>query len=542
HTKRKNKDGSVVSYLQLAHNIRDGKKGAIRAEVLYNFGRSDQLDVDAIRRLIKSLTRFLPPEEHSGATSSLDFVSSKPMGGAYLLRKIWEKIGIKAMPNKSLKEREFSAPVEWAIFAMVANGALSPDSKVGVEQWVKHDVVLGNDAPISLHHLYRAMDYLLEEGENLQKEVFFTTADLLNLSVDLLFFDTASTYVERDEEDIEGLRRYGYSKDSRPDLPQVVIGLAVTKEGIPVRCWVLPGNTPDMKTVELVKKDLRGWRLSRCVWVMDRGMNSEANRMVLQQGGGHYIIGERAGDGSDAHREVLSHGGRFKKVKDNLEVKEVVAGDGERRRRFIVVYNPLEAVRDAEKREETLKRIGENISAIKGKKEKSYKKALCLLTGHRTMGRYVMLDSNGTAAINEAKVKEDEKYDGKYILSTSDDTLSAEDAALGYKQHIEVERAFRTLKTTLELRPMYHRKDDRISSHILLCFLALLLIRVAEKESGMTWDSIRAVMNRLHLGEFHCEDSIVFQTTKITSEQAAIFHSLDVPVPPRFTKIKTPPS
>lgn len=171
----------------MAHNVRDGKKGTIQAEVLYNFGRSDQLDVDAIRRLIKSLTRFLPPEEHLAATSNLDFVSSKPMGGAYLLRKIWEKIGIKAMLDKSLREREFTAPVEWAIFAMVANRALSPDSKVGVEEWVKHDVVLGNDDPISLHQLYRAMDYLLEEGEHLQKEVFFATADLLNLSVDLLF-------------------------------------------------------------------------------------------------------------------------------------------------------------------------------------------------------------------------------------------------------------------------------------------------------------------------------------------------------------------
>ncbi|MBF0458291.1 MAG: transposase [Nitrospirae bacterium] len=124
--------------------------------------------------------------------------------------------------------------------------------------------------------------------------------------------------------------------------------------------------------------------------------------------------------------------------------------------------------------------------------------------------------------INETKLKEDARYDGKYVLSTSDDTLSAEDVALGYKQLIEVERAFRTLKPTWELRPMYHRKDDRISSHILLCFLSLLLIRGAERESGMTWASIRDVMNRLHLGEFRCEDSIVFQTTKITPEQAAI--------------------
>jgi transposase len=131
--------------------------------------------------------------------------------------------------------------VEWAIFAMVANRALAPDSKRGVEDWVSEDVALGNPEPISLQHLYRTMDFLLEQQETIQKEVFFATADLLSLEVDLLFFDTTTTYVEREEED--GLRRYGHSKDSWPDLPQIVIGLAVTKEGLPVRCWVLPGNT-----------------------------------------------------------------------------------------------------------------------------------------------------------------------------------------------------------------------------------------------------------------------------------------------------------
>lgn len=158
---------------------------------------------------------------------------------------------------------------------MVANRALVPDSKRGVEEWMREDVALGNPEPISLQHLYRAMDFLLEHGEEIQKEAFFATADLMNLEVDLLFFDTTSTYVERDEEDEEGLRKYGNSKDQRSDLPQVVIGLAVTKEGLPVRCWVLPGNTQDMTTVERVKKDLGGWKLSRCIWVMDRGMNRE---------------------------------------------------------------------------------------------------------------------------------------------------------------------------------------------------------------------------------------------------------------------------
>src|SRR3990172_6815799 len=160
----------------------------------------------------------------------------------------------------------------------------------------------------------------------IQKEVFFSTASLFNIEVDLLFFDTTSTYFDRDEEDEEedGFLKWGKSKDDRPDLPQIVIGLAVTKEGIPLRCWVLPGNTNDSTTVEMVQKDLAGWRLSRCVWVMDRGMASEENRILLQRAGGHYILGEKIRDQQVANQAALSRPGRYKTVRDNLQVKEIV--------------------------------------------------------------------------------------------------------------------------------------------------------------------------------------------------------------------------
>jgi len=327
---RKNKDGSTTTYVQLAHNVRDPQSGFARAQVLYTFGRSDSLDVDAIRRLVRSLCRFISPEdalEAQGSTRALRFIKSAPLGGAYLLRQIWERLGLQTVLAKALKGRDFIFAVEWAVFAMVANRALAPDSKRGVEDWVSEDVALGNPEPISLQHLYRAMDFLLEHEESIQKEVFFATADLLNLEVDLLFFDTTTTYAECEEED--DLRRYGHSKDSRPDRPQIVIGLAVTKEGLPVRCWVLPGNTADMTTVERVKSDLRDWKLSRCIWVMDRGMSSEENRIVLQKAGGHYILGEKLRDSQAAHKEALSFQGRYQKVRENLEVKEIVVGKHE---------------------------------------------------------------------------------------------------------------------------------------------------------------------------------------------------------------------
>ena len=538
---RTNKDGSKVTYVQLAHNVWDPKARCAKAEVVHTFGRTDALDVEALKRLAKSICRFLSPEDAIAVRGALgdghplEFVRSAPMGGAYLLRRLWEQVGIPKLLARSLKNRSFSSPIEWALFAMVANRALAPASKRGVEEWVKGDVALGNPEPIALQHLYRAMDILLEQRELINREIFFSVADLLNLEVDLLFFDTTSTYIERDEED-EGLVRYGHSKDSRPDLPQVVIGLAVTKEGIPVRSWVLPGNTQDVKTIETVKKDLSGWKLSRCVWVADRGMNSEENRRILQTAGGHYILGEKLRDDQTVHKEVLSRKGRYKIVRDSLQVKEVTVGDGERRRRFVLVYNPGEAQKDRATREKNISRLEETIAALKDE-GKAHGKNVCALLTHRSLGRYLRQQKNGALVVDRGKIAEEARLDGKYILSTSDDSLSAEDVALGYKQLLEVERAFRTLKTTLELRPLYHHKDDRIASHVFICFLALLLVRIAERKTGTTWDRIRSSMERLHLGEFSSKDGRVLQCTEPTPEQLNLLKQLKIPPPIKVQKM-----
>ncbi|WP_367359404.1 transposase [Syntrophus sp. (in: bacteria)] len=319
------------------------------------------------------------------------------------------------------------------------------------------------------------------------------------------------------------------------------IGLAVTKEGIPVKCWTMPGNTSDMKTVEKVKSDLLGWKLGRCVWVMDRGMSSEENRLILQKAGGHYIIGEKLRDNQEIHREVLAKRGRFTSVRENLEIKEVIIGDGEKRRRFILVHNPDEAKKDQATREKTIKKIEEALKSIKEQTGHGHTKNVCALLSHRTMGRYLRQLKTGRIKIDKGKIREEAHLDGKYIISTSDDTLSPEDVALGYKQLMEVERAFRTLKTTLDLRPVYHRKDERIEAHVFLCFLALLLVRVAERKTNMPWDHIKAQMERLHLGEFFSKEGRVLQTTEPTPEQVNILKQLKISPPQRIRHIQVTP-
>ena len=534
-TSRKNKDGSVVRYVHLAHNVWDPKAGYSKVEIIRNLGREDELDRKAIQRLVESLSRYLDGEEIKQTLvneKEIELEPGRSFGGAWALDQIWRALSIDKLLKRLLQERRFETPVERLIFAMVANRALAPSSKLAIEEWVAEDALIPDLSHVSVTQLYRAMDFLIEANEVIQETVFFSVANLFNLEVDLLYFDTTSTYFETEEEDV--FRRNGHSKDHRPDLPQAVIGLAVTREGIPVRCWVWPGNTADVSVIEEVKKDLNGWKLNRVISVIDRGFSSEDNLRYLQRAGGHYIAGERMRSGMENVEHALSRPGRFKPVADNLEIKEVVVGDGEARIRYILARNPKEAERDKEKRELILSKIKEELARLGDLAGEPHCKACCELIAHKSYGRYLKMDERGQPHIDKAKVKAEERLDGKYLIRTSDDTLSAVDVALGYKQLYQVEDAFRTLKTTLELRPVYHRLEDRIRSHILLCWLALLLIRVMENQSGQTWAKMRRSLSRIQATMLKTSSGSMTKTSTLSPALKQLFKDLKIKEPPRI--------
>ena len=564
-TQRRRKDGSVVGYLGLAHNRR--VDGVTRAEVLLNLGREDELDVDALRRLAASITRFAdgdgagqPLRAGAGQADGdgdgdgdLEVTGSQALGGVWLLDALWRRLGIGEALAGVLGSRRFSIDVERVLFAMVCNRALDPCSKRACSEWACQDVAITGLDAIDEDHCYRAMDLLVDadtEGK-VQEAVFFACADLLNLEVDLLFFDTTSTYFERDEPDPAGehgepaFRAYGHSKDHRPDLPQVVIGLAVTREGIPVRVWVWPGNTNDMSVLQEVKDDLRGWRLGRVVTVVDRGFSSDENLRYLTRAGGHWIAGERMRDGSPDAHAALSRQGRYQAVRDNLRVKEVRVGDGDAAKRFIVCHNPAEADRDKQTRDDTIARLQAELERIAAARAKAktvkasaaHHRAECALRDHVTLGRYVRQTKTGRLLIDRQKIKAEERLDGKYLLSTSDPDLSAEDVALGYKNLLEAERGFRDLKSTLELRPVFHHVQRRIRAHVLLCWLALLLIRVAERQTSQTWRRIALDMQRLHLVTLTGPTGTAQHTTALTTPQREILTALRIDPPPRVTAL-----
>ena len=563
-TQRRNKGGDVVRYLQLAHNERN-ERGVPVARVIHTFGREDEVDREALARLVASISRFLEPEAAlaAGAPAGFDFLEAREQGRPHVVQALWSELGIGRALARVAGSRRYRREVEREVFAMVCQRTIAPASKLEATRWAPREVVLPGVSELTDDGLYSAMDFLLECSERVQEAVFFSVANLLNSEVDVIFFDTTSTYfeIETDEEDLDdedldeddrepvgdallteaGVRRLGHSKDHRPDRPQVVIGLAVTRDGIPVRVWVWPGNTSDQTVIESVKADLGGWKLGRCVWVVDSGFSSQENLRYLQRAGGHYIAGMKLRSGTVEARLALKRQGRYHTVAGNMTVKQVIVGDGEARQRFVVARNPREAERDRTRREQTITRLEAQLAKLEQTRGTAHEKAACKLRAHRSMGRYVRQTKTGRLMIDRAKIRDEARLDGKYLISTSDDTLTPEDVALGYKNLLEAERGFKDLKGTLLMRPVFHRKEDRIRSHVLICFLALAVIRVAEIRAGETWRTIGDQLGRIKLGRFRSPDGEFAQRTELTTDQRQLLKTLGVPEPPRFGHI-TPAS
>jgi len=566
-TPRRNKDGSVVRYLQLAHNVWDPVKKRSRTEVLYNFGREDSESRAALERLAGSLARFLSsaPEDPQGslfpAAEGFDFLGSRPLGGSYALDGLWRRLGIDAALRRLLKGRRRDKAAERVLFALVANRALAPSSKLAASRWVCEDAHVDGLAETTDDACYRAMDWLLEVQGELEREVFHQVASLLALEVDLLFFDTTSTYFETDEADEPvardergelldaeadgetvrraGFRSYGHSKDHRPDLPQVVVGMAVTREGIPVRVWSWPGSTSDSALIRQVKDDLREWTLSRVVWVCDRGFASAQNRRALRRGDEHYIMAEKLRRGSAEAEAALARAGRYAELPGGLRVKEVRVAEHER---FVVCHNPESAERDAAVRARLVAHLGERIAGsdkLTPTKRAELRGAIGTRPG---LARFLRTTPGGLLRVDEAAIKAEAKHDGKYLLRCSDPTLSAEDIALGYKQLAEVERGWRDMKQVLDLRPVYHRREDRIRAHVVLCWLALLLVRVAETSCADSWPNLRRELERLQLGSFAGPAGRFRQRSELTSAQRAILGRLQLAEPPRLAELAAPAS
>ena len=332
-----------------------------------------------------------------------------------------------------------------------------------------------------------------------------------------------------------GTRAFGHSKDHRGDLPQVVIAMAVTRDGVPIRCWTFPGNDSDTAIIRRVKDDLDGWNLRRMVWVADRGFSSAENRRYLRSGDHHYIIGEKLRSGSAEVTAALSRQGRYTELAANMRIKEVRISDHER---FVICFNPEAADRDAHMRAQMVAQLEDLIGgsdALPAVKRGELRGKISARPG---LNRYLRVTPGGLLRTGKAAIKTEANLDGKYLLRCSDPHLPAEDIALGYKQLLEVERGWRDMKQIIDLRPVYHRLEERIRAHVILCWLALLLIRIIETTAGDTWSNIRRHLNRLHVGTFTGPAGTFRQRTELTKPQRDLLAKLAIAAPKQIVELE----
>ena len=540
------KKSGKYQYLQLVENRKE--KGRVKQQVIATLGRMDELSAKGrVQTLIRSLSRFSEQAMLIISGKSDVALEAKKIGPVLIFERLWEQTGIGQAIRRQAAERKFGFDVERAVFLTVLHRLMVSGSDRFCERWQRDYLIEGMEG-IELQHLYRAMGFLGEElaeqkqavafaprctKDRIEEEVFFHRRDLFS-ELDLVFFDTTSLYFEGAGGESIGQR--GFSKDHRPDLKQMVLGVVIDDKGLPICCEMWPGNTADVKSLLPVVESIRTRFAIRsfCI-VADRGMISAETLLQLESPDSPlaYILGVRMRK-LKVMAEVLSRAGRFQEIypdgrdsKDPspLSVKQVVHnGD-----RYIVCFNPRQARKDAQQREQILSALSEQL-----------KQGATSLVGNKGFRRYLKIDK-GAARIDEAKTKAEARYDGKWVLRTNTD-LSAAQVALRYKQLWQVERVFRDVKSLLITRPIFHQRDRTIRGHVFCSFLALVLRKELDRcleQAGqrLEWAEIKQDLKALQTVTIEESGKRFAVRSQCQGVCGKIFQAVGVALPPTIREL-----
>lgn len=472
-------NGRTYQYLHIVENVREN--GRHRQRIVGSLGRLDELtERGDLERVITQLVDHCPAVKllRAEAAGTLQVESDRVWGPALLFGRLWEELGLKELLWSLSRRQKFGFDFERMAFALALQRLLEPGSDLRGSKWIE-TVHEPGFARLRLPHFYRALGFLWKKKEAIEEALYQRGLDLFNQDLDLVFFDTTSTYFEGRA--WEGWAKLGKSKDHKPDHLQLVLGVVMRHDGLPIACEVWPGNMADVKTIVPVVQQLqKRFRVRKVVLVCDRGMVSKANLKAIRKAGYDYIVGMKMRRLIEVRDNVLGRAGRYQEVSENLRVKEVWV----QRRRYVICFNPEEAEKDRHDREAILAKIADKL------KSEGLKK----LIGNRGYRRFLRVEKT-TATIDAKRVQEDTRYDGKYVLRTTTE-LPAAEVAQAYKQLTWIERLWRELKDVVEVRPIYHHiKKDNVKGHIFACFLALYMVallkrKLAEADAKLPWDEI----------------------------------------------------
>jgi transposase len=535
-------------YLQIVHSVREGKK--VRQQVIATLGRLDLLEASGqLERLMRSGLRhcesFAVLDAH--AAGEIEPVAIRRIGPDLVFARLWKESGIHDVLRSILKERHYEFDVERAIYLTVLHRLFASGSDRAAERW-REDYLIPGTEDLELHHLYRAMAFLGEAIEELEKptkavrctkdlveEALFERRRDLFTEVDLVFFDTTSLYFEGQGGEI-GQR--GHNKDHRPDLKQMVVGMAVDVEGCPICCEMWPGNTADVTTlVPMVKRMRERFRLREITVVADRGMVSQKTLAALEGSDPPvgYIIGVRMRRQKEVNLSVLRSRKQWLEIvpersnaKDPapLKIKEVWVEN----RRYVVCLNEEERRKDAHDREAIVAHLKEQLR--QGDKS---------LVGNKGYRRYLKVQGDHHFTIDEKQIQNEVRYDGLWVLRTN--TLyNAETVAHVYKALWTVEDIIRTTKSIMDTRPIYHRCNETIRGHVFCSFLALILKTELERRMKFAdlkceWAQVIRGLDALQQVEVTFQDKRFVLRSQLTSEASAALRATGVAAPPTLREL-----
>ena len=544
------KSAGSYQYLQIVHSIRQGEK--VRQQVFGTLGRLDELKASGrlealIRSGLRHCENFAVIDAHGAGETQA--VTVQRIGPDLVFGRLWKECGIQEVIQSLLEARRYDFDVERAVYLTVLHRLFASGSDRAAERW-REDYLIPGTETLDLHHLYRAMAFLGDGIESkgqktlgtprclkdlIEEELFERRRDLFT-EVDLVFFDTTSLYFEGCGGESIGKR--GHNKDHRPDLYQMVVGIALDVEGRPICCEMWPGNTADVKTLLPVVKRMRErFRLREITVVADRGMVSQATLEAFEKSDPpvRYIVGMRMRRQKEVNTSVLGSRARwFESVPERsnakdpapLKVKEVWVKE----RRYIVCLNEEERRKDARDREAIVAHLKEQLRS--GDKS---------LVGNKGYRRYLKVEGSGHFVIDEKQVKAEERYDGIWVLRTNT-VYNSETVAHVYKALWTVEDIIRTSKSILETRPIYHKRDATIRGHVFCSFLALLLKQELEsrmKRSDLQWEWKEVIrgLDALQQVEANFQGRRFLFRSQLTAHASQAVRATGVAIPPTLQEL-----
>jgi hypothetical protein len=514
-------NGRTYRYLHLVENR--WENGKVRQHVIGSLGRLDEIQqCGDLERVITQLVEHCPTVRilRAQAEGRLHVEKDRLWGPVLVFERLWEELGLKTLLAQLAAGRRFAFNFERLAFALVLQRILAPGSDLQGSQWI-HTLWAEGFGALELKHFYRGVGFLWRKKEEIESALYRRGLDLFNQELDVVFFDTTSTYFEG--LCWEGWAKRGKSRDHRPDHLQLVIGIVMRRDGLPVACEIWPGNTADVTTLKpIVERLQKRLGIRKVIVVCDRGMVSRANLELLTQAGFEYIVGMKLRRAKEVEEEVLSRAGAYAEVDAHLEVKEVWVGE----RRYVVCRNAEEAQKDRHDREALLVKIQEK---LKGG-------GLKALIANRGYKRFLKVQGKA-AEIDEAKISAEARLDGKFVLHTNT-ALPTGEVAEAYKQLTGIERMWRELKDVVELRPIFHHiKRENVKGHIFSCFLTLYVtavyrLKLAASGAKIPWKEGLRDLSSLRALQVNLDGHRYLFRTPVKGNAGAIFAAVGLKLPP----------